>query len=67
MADPVLRRARSSSTWPEQDQRDDDRGGLEVDRDDAVGVAEPGREQLRRDGGDGAVAPRGRGAEARSA
>ena len=31
----------------EQDERDDDRGGLEVDRDDAVGVAEPGGEQLR--------------------
>ena len=49
---------------PQQDERDDHRGGFEVDRDDAVGVAEPGRERLRRDGGDGAVAPGGGGAEA---
>src|SRR3546814_1295530 len=43
---------------PEQHQHRDDRGGLEIDRDRAVGRAKGGREDLRGDRRDHAVAPR---------
>src|SRR3546814_10808186 len=42
----------------EQHQHSDDRSGLEIDRDRAVGRAKGGREDLRGDRRDHAVAPR---------
>ena len=63
MAPPVRSRARSSSTWPEQHQHDDDGGRLEVDRHRAVRSAERGREEAGRERRDHAVEPGHAGAE----
>ena len=47
MAMLVLERARSSRTWPEEDQDDDDGGGFEVDGDLAAHPERVGKDAGR--------------------
>ena len=63
MAPPVLLAGAKLEHLADQHQRDDDGGGLEIDRDQAMGVGHGGGEQAGRERGDDAVEKRRAGAE----